>query len=343
MYKWHVHSAIGRGRPLASDFAKVADGIAASLRQFSLSASRSAEDKDGPRISRSQKSAEAFKEVSALAPTPARGIDARSLAAKPPTFSIRRVDGGTSFQGRGGGFTPRSRGTLQGSARGGAGMRGRGRGGARGRGARGRGKARTPQKKAAKEKTDDDAFLEEPYSEEELAYLEMSDGGFPKDYIPETSAESLAKYGPAVMSSPRGIHESVVHRMMIATDNKDPSFEHASIHLARMEEGLGTLFEDGEQKALTEKFQGSRKFMSLPERSRNAIMQQWVAGHYRPPGTPMKGDVVRLARQMTRRNETYLPEDADRFERKLTSILPPQMLANSRKAASKPLATKSPL
>lgn len=44
MYKWHVHSAIGRGRPIAGDFAKVADGIAASLRQFSLSASKSAEN-----------------------------------------------------------------------------------------------------------------------------------------------------------------------------------------------------------------------------------------------------------------------------------------------------------
>jgi hypothetical protein len=43
MYKWHVHSAIGRGRPLASDFSRVADGIAASLRHFSVSASKTAE------------------------------------------------------------------------------------------------------------------------------------------------------------------------------------------------------------------------------------------------------------------------------------------------------------
>jgi hypothetical protein len=42
MYKWHVHSAIGRGRPLANDFSRVADGIAASLRAFSISASKDA-------------------------------------------------------------------------------------------------------------------------------------------------------------------------------------------------------------------------------------------------------------------------------------------------------------
>ena len=44
MYKWHVHSAIGRGRPLANDLSRAADGIAASLRAFSVSLSRTAED-----------------------------------------------------------------------------------------------------------------------------------------------------------------------------------------------------------------------------------------------------------------------------------------------------------
>jgi len=43
MYKWHVHSALGRGRPLQSDLGRVADGIAVSLRQFHVSCPR-AED-----------------------------------------------------------------------------------------------------------------------------------------------------------------------------------------------------------------------------------------------------------------------------------------------------------
>ncbi|CZR55305.1 uncharacterized protein PAC_05192 [Phialocephala subalpina] len=339
MYKWHVHSAIGRGRPLASDFARVTDGIAASLRQFSLSASMSAEDNDGPRISRTQRSAEAFKEVSSLAPTPARGIDARSLAAKPPpTFTIRRVDNTHDYGGGRGGFAPRGRGPP--GAHGGG---FRGRGGARGRGARGRGRGARrggpKEKRAPREKVDADAFIPESYSEEELAYLAMRDGGFPANYIPETSKESLAKYGPAVMSSPRGIHESIVNRMMVATDNKDPSFQHGSFHLARMEEGLGTLFEDAEQKRLTEDLQGSRKFMSLSENAKSDIMRQWVAGQYRAPGTPEAGNVLGLARQMVRRNETYLPDDAGKFERKLRSLLPQHMLPSIQKAPRKPKAT----
>lgn len=40
MFKWHVNAAIGRGRPVAADVSRVADGIAASLRQFSISLSR---------------------------------------------------------------------------------------------------------------------------------------------------------------------------------------------------------------------------------------------------------------------------------------------------------------
>lgn len=43
MYKWHVNSAIGRGGPFKNDFTRVADGIAASLRQFSVSISRAEE------------------------------------------------------------------------------------------------------------------------------------------------------------------------------------------------------------------------------------------------------------------------------------------------------------
>jgi hypothetical protein len=204
----------------------------------------------------------------------------------------------------------------------------RGRGGARGRGARGRGRGARrggSGKKGPRQNASEDDFIQEPYSEEELAYLEMSDGGFPTNYIPETSAASLARYGPAVMSSPRGIHESVVNRIMVATEHTDPSFEHASLHLARMDEGLGTLFEDAEQRALTEKFQGSRKFMSLSDSQRRSVMNQWVAGHYHAPGTPAQGNVLALARQMAQRNETYLPEDRKQFERTLQKLLPKSM------------------
>lgn len=283
---------------------------------------------EAPRISRSQKSAEAIKEVSSLARRSPRGIDARALGAAPPSgppaLKITRVVTGLE---EGSGFAPRGRTGFRG-AHGGARGRGmqRGRGSGRGRGARGRGRrGGGTQKKATRQQVDEDDWIEEPYSEEELAYQEMSDGGFPTNYVPETSEAILAGYGPAVMSSPRGIHESVVNRIMVATDHKDPSYEHASIHLARMDEGLGTFFEDAEQRAITEKFQGSRKFKSLSEKQRGSIMRQWVAGHYAAPGTPAQGSVLALARQMAQRNETYLPDDRLKFEMALRKVLPNHM------------------
>jgi hypothetical protein len=40
MFKWQLQSAVGRGRPLAHDVARVADGITAGLRQFSIAVQR---------------------------------------------------------------------------------------------------------------------------------------------------------------------------------------------------------------------------------------------------------------------------------------------------------------
>jgi hypothetical protein len=44
MYKWHVHSSIGHSRHLDGYLARVADGVAASLRHFSITASRAADE-----------------------------------------------------------------------------------------------------------------------------------------------------------------------------------------------------------------------------------------------------------------------------------------------------------
>ncbi len=44
MYKWQVQSAIAHGGRIGGDMARVADGISASLRQFSISLSRAGEE-----------------------------------------------------------------------------------------------------------------------------------------------------------------------------------------------------------------------------------------------------------------------------------------------------------
>merc|ERR1711939_232344 len=326
MFKWHVHSAIGRGRPASHDFARVADGIAASLRQFSISASRYAEE-DG--------NGEALREVSSLTPSPTRGIDARSLAAKPPQqFKITRemVDSpaprerrsGSNFVPRGdfrgpprpGGFN--RGGGMRGGARGGRGKRGAARGKARGRG--GSASARDKQQR---EKEEDDSEPV-PLKPDELEYLDERVGGFQAPYKPVTSAEDLARWGPPVISSPRGVVESLVYKMAVATDNVNPEFKSAAAHHEKMMSGAGTLFENATESKRSK--QVFRKADKLSKDDKEAMMKEWVAGQYVPPKSATgPGDVLAQVAAYTRRNETYLPADARKLEETLRTLLPASM------------------
>lgn len=358
MYKWHVHSAIGRGRPAANDFLRVADGIAASLRQFSISASRYAEDdgnrgtqlppaiqlhakssKDVLRITRSRPASDALREVSNLAPTPSRGIDARSFAAKPPqSFTIRRVQADEDFRPKrnidssyvsrnqrdgadGNGFRggPRmaSRGGPRGGARGGL----RGRGGARG--GRGRGRGKGLKKREPRKKEEDDMEIQ-PYTKEELEYVDNAAGGFIAPYTPITSAQDLSRWGPPVASTPRGIVESLAYKMAVATDNVNPEFKSAQTHLRGIKEGSGALFENAEERAQTQT-QRRREIQSLSKADQEDMMNQWVGGQYASPKTVEPNDVLGQIAAYARRNETYLPADARKFEDKLRSLLPATM------------------
>ncbi|KAH9220590.1 hypothetical protein DL95DRAFT_442656 [Leptodontidium sp. 2 PMI_412] len=342
MFKWHVHSAIGRGRPAAHDFAKVADGIAASLRQFSISASRCAEeDGDALRTKRSSRP-DVLQEVSSLTPSPSRGIDARSLAAKPPPqFTIRRVDESiNSMESRSSSFMPQGdfRGLPRPSGFNRGGLRGRGgrgRGAARGRGGRGRGRrsggARDNQQR--KESEDDDEPV--PLTAEELEYLDDRVGGFQAPYKPVTSAEDLARWGPPVISSPRGVVESLVYKMAVATDNVSPVFKSAASHHDQMMDGAGTLFENATE---SKKSKGVfRKAGKLSKDDKEAMMKQWVAGQYVPPQSATgPGDVLAQVAAYTRRNETYLPADARKLEETLRALLP----ASMREPKPKPQAAK---
>ncbi|KAH7319338.1 hypothetical protein BKA65DRAFT_438180 [Rhexocercosporidium sp. MPI-PUGE-AT-0058] len=350
MFKWHVHSAIGRGRPAAHDFAKVADGIAASLRQFSISASRCAEEDgngDALRIRRSSRP-DVLQEVSSLTPSPSRGVDARSLAAKPPPqLKIRRIDEGINpREGRSSSFMPRgdfrglprpsgfTRGGLRGGARGGRG--GRGRGAARGRGTRGKGRRGGGVKDNQRlEKSEDDGEPV-PLTAEELEYLDDRVGGFQAPYKPVTSAEDLARWGPPVISSPRGVVESLVYKMAVATDNVSPEFKSAASHHDKMMDGAGTLFENAtESKKSKSVF---RKAGKLSKDDKEAMMKQWVAGQYVPPQSAARpGDVLAQVAAYTRRNETYLPADARKLEETLRALLPASLRDSKLQAAKRKL------
>lgn len=363
MFKWHANTAMGRSRPAAHDLTRVVDGIAASLRQFSISASRCAgEDRnagtnflpslpavslatqldantseDALRINRSSRFADASEELSSLPTRPSRGVDARSLAAPAPTFSIRRIDDGNApLRARPNGFGPRSPGSFRGGMRsGGRGtMRGRGSRGQGGRGGRGKGKR---EKQSRRQQEDDGAM--EPYTAEELDYIDHSKGGFQKPYIPVTSEQDLARWGPPVISSPRGVVETLVWKMAVATGNQNPEFKTGKVHRTQFIEGVGTLYENAAEKRKSKNAWGLNKSPeSLSKQNQEDMMKQWAGGQYVAPQTAKEpGDVLAQIAAYTRRNETYLPADARKLEDKVRSLLPATITNPQPRSTQRPL------
>ncbi|KAG9247021.1 hypothetical protein BJ878DRAFT_494663 [Calycina marina] len=358
MFKWHVQSAIERSRPLGSDYSRVADGIAASLRLFSTSACAAADD-EKPRFTisrRGQQNLEAIAELSAITPK-SRGIDARALGAKPSGergFRITRLDetgqrhqfnpttGNRDFNPN---FT-RSRG----------GGMSRGRGGNRGapkkrRGGRGN---FGPRSRETHNEVDENESDEEPddlpdYTMEELQWQRHMEGGYADGaYEPGTTLEALMQRGDgtAVQSSAQGVLADVMHKLRTGTGTMD-GFRHASEHRSQILRGTGvTAFgsrEDAKagKRFLKERTSGLNKkrvdMQRLSEDDKGKLSDAWVAGHYRMPESPATlGDAVGMVGAYSIRNETYLPEDARKFEEKLRSLLP----ANFGKKSAAPKVAK---
>ncbi|KAG9229543.1 hypothetical protein BJ875DRAFT_488823 [Amylocarpus encephaloides] len=276
-----------------------------------------------PPPSRSERSRSAVQEVSSLAP---KGIDARSFAARPPgglKITREMVDSPSQPAGFRGGFAGRG-GVLGFRGRGGPMSRGRGgmRGGMRGRG--GRGGARGRAKKGSRErgpKPKDDDMTEDPYDENAKAYLYNSQCGFPESYSPTTSEQSLSQMGTGVVSSSRGINETVAYKLQVASGNVAGDYKHARTHLGTVKLGSGlAFFEDLEQRHIAQK--GGKPIDGLDEAARTALLKAWVGGQYIPPKAAATGDVMGQVQSFMRRNETYLPQDMRKLEAKLGSLLP---------------------
>lgn len=296
--------------------------------------------------SRSQRSKEAFNEVSSLAPKPStvtRGIDARALAAKRPlgsfTITRERVDspntGRPTTGYRGGPSTGGSRGgarTGRFQGRGGVMSRG-GRGGRGGRARRGGNKQKAPRA------TEED-YAEEPYTDVEKAYLYNSQCGFPEAYNPTTSAESMAAVSPPVVSSSTGVNHTVAYKLQTASGNMAGNYYHAAKHVAQIREGTGlSFFEDGNQKAIANEWMTQdggifRKAQvgNLDQKAKEALTKVWVGGHYQAPKTPAAGDILGRVDSFLRRNETYLPQDTRKLEAKLSTLLPQAKPQPTKKA-----------
>jgi hypothetical protein len=249
---------------------------------------------------------------------------------------------------RGGAGAGRGRG---GAGRGGAGA---GRGGMTSRGARGGRGGRGGRASAAatrklndkQRREEEESMIEEPYNDEEKAYLKQSECGFESPYQPITSAEDLQLLATPTISSSQGLNSTLQYKLAVASGNPLGNYSHASKHLATMYKGTGlTFFEDPEQKGIAQAFAKQKKveyngmyahrhgkhIESLNEETRTKLANVWIAGHYEKPAVPkMEGDVLGQVGNFLRRNETYLPEDVRNLEAKLGALLPPGQKAQSQ-------------
>ncbi|PQE29985.1 hypothetical protein CJF32_00000649 [Rutstroemia sp. NJR-2017a WRK4] len=348
MYKWHVHSAIGRGRPLTHDIASVAEGIATTLRAFSSSARRAEGNDSGPSNSRAARSSEAVSDISSLSSNPTRGIDARSLAARPPpgqSITIRRTAGPIQTRaGRGGGLMrtgpPRSNGPSTFRGRSGApGPRGRPGGAASARGGRGgRGGARPKRPKFKADDTDQNTY-DPPWTPEELEYIESQECGDFVSYNPKTSLEDLhtMSSGMPTMGSKWAMKEAIFYKMQVPSKTLGQS-DIPTVperHYGNMERGFGTVFANLEEKERLRE----RKDMELKEIHRKqwkwhdkyeieglradekeALLKQMVAGVYQAPKDVKDGLVGQIVRY-ARKNETFLAENERTLEDSLKDKL----------------------
>jgi hypothetical protein len=189
---------------------------------------------------------------------------------------------------------------------------------------------------------EDDA-VSDPLTEVELEYQAGSEQGWLRPYEPTTTAESLARHGPPVISSPRGVVESVVYKMQVATNIPGAGYEMGGDHLLRIDHGPGSMFESEEQRAITEAFSQQKgkeraEKMGVPykpalnelgylsERDQNRIMKEWVAGQHVSPKPAGARDVLGQVEKYVRMNETYLPDDTRKFQEKLKSLLPASVM-----------------
>ncbi|EPQ67188.1 Bgt-5502 [Blumeria graminis f. sp. tritici] len=353
MFKWHLKPTLEHGGPVARDLRNLVEGISASLRAFSQSVDRSVED-GNPQNSRKFA---AFKEIAPKKASNTRLSVPMRERTTTPSSNVRRIEISRSMKDSG--QVPRktslvrrspSFGTGLGvsSNRGGDSVRSktnfgvrtnRGRGGSAGaRGGRGtartgqgRRTARAPRKK---KKWDDD--VDEPYDEAEISYLDQRDGGFNSPYNPDTGVENLARHRPPIISNQIGLADSLRYRLAVATDNVSPQYRFSSQHLMRVERGNGTIFEDPEQRALIQEQKDkldreraetkgtpyNREDLGiLPQKTQDNILKQWVAGHYEAPTVIAPDDPLSYVRNYAKRNETWLPSDARKFEAKLLSLL----------------------
>lgn len=212
-------------------------------------------------------------------------------------------------------------------------------------------------KERKKQQMKDQEYQEQPLSKGELLYMQQAESGFSAPYEPSTTLESLRGFGAPTIASTRGIQEDLKHRFATAAGSErgSHSFRPGREHLYNVSRNGVGMFESKEQKEIAMNWARQNKadaaeyidnmgvlpirignVGSLSEKQKRDVLNAWVAGAYVPPVVEEKGKILSTAGMMMSRNETYLPEDARRFEQKLRSLLPQDSLPAAPQAQSRP-------
>lgn len=303
-----------------------------------------------PNDSRRQRSAAAAAEISSFPPVPSRGIDARSLAAAPPSkTSFRQIDlsakggiGARNFEGMKTAL-PGAKLGLQGGVwrgRGAGGMRGRGAGGARGRG-RGRGGKRGRRTKGGEDEDSGDIISGYQYTAEEQAYFDGVEMGVATPYTPKfTTMEALEIEMPAVPASGAPLGQIATIREHLKILINEPGANTKKSPLQHEKEYMldgGTLFlgESDYANALGpgRRIPGGRKsYDQLPDDQKAEMEKSLVAGAYEALKQPALGDTLGFVEAYGLRNPSYLSKQANDLKAKVAALLPVTKAAKPKRS-----------
>ncbi|RYO86643.1 hypothetical protein DL762_004655 [Monosporascus cannonballus] len=359
MIRQHLQAALVRTRP---DINRATDGIASSLRHFSVAQRlTSSENNDNNASSRRQRDAKAVDELIAMGETAVNQIQSpdrsqdqpRPFSGAAPSPSqpsniisvkslprggfqgIRRYDPGAGRTG-----APPSTGNTGGLGAGPVirgGFRGRGgrtvggAGGAGGvRGGRGGARRRRPARSeedeaaAAREKAEDEYYV----SKEEREWFAARAEGVERPFQPQLTLESLAGYGPAVATSgtPFARGETVIRQARVLGGGR-PYHEDDRVPpedaLRAFREGTGVFFATPEAKEWTRRF-GSRKatFGAPPEETRQAVLEAALLGKYDGPRYAEPADTIATVRNYVKRDNSWYAAGERALQEKIESLLP---------------------
>ncbi|KAI1392761.1 uncharacterized protein F4822DRAFT_392112 [Hypoxylon trugodes] len=358
MIRHPLHTAIGRTRP---DITRLTDGIANSLRQFSISAHRSAgpdnnSNNDNPsrRPSSRERAAAAVDELIATidnvaSSSPSRQTFATSSGARPTgngeslgsnaftprsqgpnVITVKSPRGGLNFR-RVAFPEPGSDGRAPNIIRGGFRGRGRGRGRGGGRGGRRDDRPRRGRRRDGEDGdrrfggADNTPLIDD--SPRVRAYLEERDTGSTLPYNPSLTLESLAGWGPAVGTGNSYAQGETALRQARVLGGGQHFHPQHYVWPNTIREWYGKSTETGlfvppsDDARLWTKQVLKDRPIEAPEEVKTAVLEDALLGKYDGPKYADPSDTIGTLKSYMKRHGTWRAQAERGIEEKVRSLL----------------------